>query len=129
MSGLLGAVTTIFVGCALRPSTVQLTRLPASTPEDVVVSTPPITHTLIVQDLTLSTAKPTAQLGQYSIRLLSIADDGTTQIRVAQTDRVLGARPGECFVSYEFGQRGLQLLSASKSSGTATMTSRGCISQ
>jgi hypothetical protein len=87
------------------------------------------THTLMVQDLTLSHAKPTAQLGQYSIRLLSIADDGTTQIRVTQTDKVLSARPGQCFVSYEFGQEGLQLLSASKSSGTATMTSRGCISQ
>ena len=76
----------------------------------------------------MSTAKPTAQLGQYSIRLLSIADDGTTQIRVGQTDKVLSARPGHCFVSYEFGQEGLQLLSASKS-GTATMTSRGCVSQ
>ena len=88
-----------------------------------------MTHTLIVQDLTLSTAKPTAQLGQYSIRLLSIAEDGTTQIRVAQTDEVLSARPGQYFVSYEFGQEGLQLRSASKSSGTATMTSRDCISQ
>jgi len=90
---------------------------------------PPVTHTLVVQDLTLSTTKPTAQLGQYSIRLLSVAEDGTTQIRVAETDKVLSARPGECFVSYEFGRQGLELLSASKSSGTAIMTSRGCISQ
>jgi hypothetical protein len=86
------------------------------------------THTLVVQDITLNRAKPTVKLGQYSIRLLSIADDGTTQIRVAQTDKVLSARPGQCFVSYEFGQEGLELVSASKSSGTATMISRGCIS-
>ena len=88
-----------------------------------------VTHTLLMQDVTLSQAKPTAQLGQYSIRLLSIADDGTTQIRVAQTGKTLSACPGQCFVSYEFGQEGLELLSASKSSGTATMTSRGCIRQ
>src|SRR5689334_5418513 len=87
-----------------------------------------MTHTLVEQDIALNRAKPSAQLGQYSIRVLSIADDGTTQIRVAQTDKVLSARPGECFVSYEFGQEGLQLLSASKATGTATMILRGCIS-
>ena len=87
------------------------------------------TFALMVQDIKLSQEKPTAQLGQYSIRLLSIADDGTTEIRVAQTDKVLSARPGQCFVSYEFGLEGLELLSASKTSGTATMTSRGCISR
>lgn len=88
-----------------------------------------MSHTLVVQDFTLTHAKPTAQLKQYSIKLVSIADDGTTQIRVTQTDKVLSALPGHCFVSYEFGQEGLQLLSASKSNGTATMISRGCISQ
>jgi hypothetical protein len=86
------------------------------------------TYSLVQQDITLSLAKPTAQLGQYSIRLLSIADDGMTAIRVTQTDKVLSARPGQCFVSYEFGQEGLQLLSAAKSSGMASMISRGCIS-
>jgi hypothetical protein len=86
------------------------------------------TYSLVQQDITLSLAKPTAQLGQYSIRLLSIADDGTTEIRVTQTDKVLSARPGQCFVSYEFGQEGLQLLSASKISGMVSMVSRGCIS-
>jgi predicted ATPase len=85
------------------------------------------TYTLVEPDITLSDAKQTVQLGQYSIRLLSIADDGTTQIRVAQTRRVLSARPGECFVSYEFGREGLQLLSASKTTGTATMKSIGCM--
>ncbi len=86
------------------------------------------TYSLVLQDITLSVAKPTAQLGEYTIRLLSIADDGMTEIRVIQTDKVLSARPGQCFVSYEFGQEGLQLLSASKSSGTVSMISRGCIS-
>ena len=104
-------------GCSSHRGNPKVTHLPGSR-----------TLTLIVQDLTLSATKPTAQLGQYSIRLVSIAEDGTTQIRVAQTDTVLSARPGECFVSYEFGQEGLELLSASKSNGTASMTSRGCIS-
>src|SRR6266404_6460582 len=72
------------------------------------------THTLVVQDITLNYAKPTAQLGRYSIRLLSIADDGTTRIGIAQTDKELSACPGQCFVSYEFGQEGLELVSASK---------------
>lgn len=87
------------------------------------------TYSLVQQDVTLNRTKPTARLGQYLIQLLSIAEDGTTQIRVGQTDRVLSARPGQCFVSDEFGRDGLQLLSASKSTGTATMISRGCISR
>jgi hypothetical protein len=85
------------------------------------------TYSLIQHDVTVSQAKPTAQLGQYSIRLLSIAEDGTTQIRIVQTEKVLSARPGQCFASDEFGREGLQLLSASESTGTATMISRGCI--
>jgi hypothetical protein len=88
----------------------------------------PITYTLVAQDLTLSREKPTAQLGQYSIQLVSIADDGTTQIHVTPTDTFLSARPGECFASFEFGQKGLELVSASKNRGTAKMTSIGCIS-
>lgn len=88
----------------------------------------PISHKLIAQDISLSARKPIVQLGQYSIRLVSIADDGTTQIHVAQTDSVLSARPDEYFVSYEFGQMGLELLSASKNAGTANMTLRGCTS-
>src|SRR5688572_14316389 len=78
----------------------------------------PVTHSLMVQDFTLSDQKQSIQLGQYTVRLISIAENGATQIRVLQTDKVLTAQPGEYFVSYEFGRMGLQLKSATN--GVAT---------
>jgi hypothetical protein len=110
------ASVMLLAGCSSSRQTFDATRLPIHS------------HALIVQNVRLSNAKPTAQLGQYTIRLVTIADNGTTQIRVIQTDAVLSARPGQCFTSYEFGQEGLRLVSASKSRGTASMISRGCIS-
>jgi hypothetical protein len=107
----------LFAGCSSSRQKFDAAQLPIRS------------HALIVQNVELSNANPTAQLGQYTIRLIATADDGTTQIRVIQTDSVLSARPGECFTGSEFGQEGLLLRSASKNNGTATMTSRGCISQ
>jgi hypothetical protein len=117
VTSLIGASAALIFGCSSHYSKPEVTNLPSTQ-----------TFTLVIQDLTLSPTNPTAQLGQYSIRLLSIADDGATQTRVVETDNLLSAHPGQCFVSYEFGQEGLQLLSASKSSGVASMTSRGVVS-
>ena len=82
-----------------------------------------VTH--FSRPVTLTTDQPTAQLGQYTVRLVSIGDDGTAQIEVLQTHRTLTARPGEWFVSSEFGSQGLSLDSASKATGTAKFTLRG----
>ena len=46
-------------------------------------------------------------------RLLGIAADGTTTIQVLQSGEELQARPGDYFVSAEYGRKGLQLISAS----------------
>jgi len=90
------------------------------------VSSLPRTHTLMIQEFALTTTKPTIQLGQYTIKLVSIAADGVTHIRVAQTDKVLVAHPGDYFVSYEFGQEGLRLLSVTN--GEAKFFTQGCLS-
>jgi hypothetical protein len=87
----------------------------------------PVTHSLMVEDFTLSDKRKTVQLGQYTVRLVSIASDGATQIKVIQTDKVLTARPGQYFESYEFGKIGLQLKSATN--GVATFFSQGCVTR
>jgi hypothetical protein len=89
----------------------------------------PHSHTLVQQTLTLTFTRPVIQRGDYQIRLVSIAGDGTTRIQVVETGKELTAQPGGFFASQEFGSEGLQLISASKASGAVSMISRGCISQ
>jgi hypothetical protein len=89
----------------------------------------PLSYTHVEETLTFSIAHPLTQRGDCNVRLVSIADDGTTRIRVVETGRELTAHPGEFFASPEFGMHGLQLVSASKKSGVVSMISRGCISQ
>ncbi len=91
-------------------------------------SLPGTRHTLVEWHVTLSQAKPEGHVGQFSVRLLDIADDGTTQIRLQQTGKVLSAGLGQYFVSEGFGREGLKLLSASKSDGTARLRVMTCIS-
>ena len=82
-----------------------------------------ITH--FSQPVILSTSQPFAEVGQYTVKLISIAEDGTTQIEVLQTHRTLSARPSEYFLSSEFGNRGLSLDSASRAIGTAKFGRHG----
>ena len=84
----------------------------------------PYTISHFAQPVTLTTETSSTQLGQYTVRLISIADDGTTQIQVVQTEKTLIAQPGEYFQSFEFGREGRQLTSASKATGTATFMLR-----
>jgi len=123
----------VLVGCAEHRS-VQVTPLPAMPAEPALSAEPipvlmPHSYTLIEETLTLSVAHPVTQRGDCTVKLVSIADDGTTRIRVVENGRELTAHPGEFFDSAEFGSQGLQLISASKKAGTASMISRGCISQ
>jgi hypothetical protein len=104
------AIATLFAGCAGHTTTSELDH--------------PITISHTAEPITLTADKPVAQLKQYTVRLLSIAEDGTTQIQVVETQQTLTARPGECFVSHEFGQKGLTLTSASRATGTATFLLR-----
>lgn len=65
------------------------------------------------------------QVGQYAIRIVSIADDGLTQISIVGSEKSFAALPGGYFESREFGSHGLQLLAASKANGTAEFVIRG----
>ena len=84
-----------------------------------------ITH--YAQVVKLTPEKPEARVskrGHIELRLLSIAEDGTTRIALAGSDNNLTAKPGEYFESREFGIRGLQLVSASKADGVALLRAR-----
>ena len=107
---------------------VQVTPLPAVSSEPIPLLMPH-SYTLVEQTLTLSVARPLTRRGDCSMRLVSIADDGATRIRIVATGRELTAHPGEFFDSAEFGSQGLQLISASKKTGVVSMVSRGCISE
>jgi hypothetical protein len=122
----------VLAGCAGRRP-VQVTPLPPRSQEAAFSSQPipvlmPHSYTLVEQPLTLSVSRPLAQRGDCSVRLISIADDGTTRIRIVETGTELAAHPGEFFDSAEFGSQGLQLVSASKKTGVVSLISRGCIS-
>jgi len=52
------------------------------------------------------------------IRLVSIADDSTTTIRLSSGE-VLSGKPEDYFSCGQFGSSGLQLVSASHGTGTA----------
>ena len=79
------------------------------------------------QTLKLTPESPEAIIGKSGatrVRLLSISEDGTTRLVIVGSTTTLAVRPGEFFSSREFGLRGLRLLSASKSDGTATVEAR-----
>ena len=132
--GLIASILGVMlVGCA-HHSLVQVTPLPSSLPERAPFSEPipplmPHSYTLMQQTLTLSTAQTVALRGDSKIELVSIADDGTTKIRIVETGKELSAHLGDFFDSAEFGSQGLQLISASKKIGAVSMISRYCISK
>lgn len=94
----------------------------SSTPESSEV--PAGALVLVHQRFTLSPKKNKVQLGEYAVHLISIDSDGLTKIRVDQTGKELSAKPGEYFVSYEFGQIGLRLESVTN--GVASFFSQAC---
>ena len=126
-------LTLVLVGCAEHRS-VQVTPLPSRSPEPPLSSGPipvlmPQSYSVVEQTLMLSVSHPVTPRGDYKVRLVSIAADGTTRIRVVETGRELTLRPGEFFDGAEFGSQGLQLISASRMKGTASLISRDCISE
>src|SRR5262245_32633050 len=110
-------ISVLFTGCTPEPASSPITPNAAQGTN----AFKPISFSHYAKAITLKTSEPPAQIGNHAIKLLSIAEDGTTQIQVLQSQRTLTARPGECFVGGEFGSKGLTLESASKASGTATL--------
>lgn len=62
--------------------------------------------------------------GEIGVELVDIAADGTTRIRVTATNTLHSAKPGEYFTSAGFGQKGLQLITASAGTKTALFVRR-----
>jgi len=84
---------------------------------------PPPASSNVIQyqgDLFLSLKEP--QKG--NIRLLAIAPDGKTTIRLADTGEELQALPRGYFVSRKYGSQGIQLLWASAERGEAGLRQR-----
>ena len=63
------------------------------------------------RDVVLSRQHP--QDDFLKVRLVAIAEDGTTTIEVNSTGETLRAAPGKYFVSKAYGTQGLRLISAS----------------
>ncbi len=66
----------------------------------------------------LSPKHPTDSVAK--IRLVSVAQDSTTTFRLDSGMQV-SVKPGEYFTCEQFGSHGLQLISASSSTGAAEM--------
>ena len=68
-------------------------------------------HTLMTREFTLSHQQPSdSSLGA---RLVTVAADGETTIEVLKTGEKLRAGTNQFFVSPEYGQKGLRVISAS----------------
>ncbi len=63
------------------------------------------------REFTLSKRHPQDDL--LKVRLVAVAEDGTTTIQVLQTGETLRAARGDFFVPGHFGRHGLQLLGSS----------------
>ena len=124
-------VLTVFTGCEVH-GPVNTTQLPAphssqTAPATQVVPLPLSKgYSLHEKVLKLRFSRPT-ECGVFNVKLVSIADDGTTCIRVIETGHELTAHPGEFFEGGEFGSQGLQLVSASKEAGVASILNTFCV--
>jgi hypothetical protein len=89
---ILAAAAPLLGGCNTY-RVVPVTHLPdLSEPAPSVAAIPtlmPQSYTLVEEPLTLSPAHPLGQHGDCQFRLISIAGDGTTRIRLVQTGREL----------------------------------------
>lgn len=82
-----------------------------------------VTH--VVQTFTLTTNAPIASMSGREVRLLSIADDGTTVLTIVGSDQILTARVSEPFSNSPFGAHGLTLESASSAEGKVVLIRHG----
>jgi hypothetical protein len=73
-------------------------------------------ESLMSREIRLSAKQPVDSASK--IRLVSIADDSTTTIRLSSGETYSG-KPRDFFPCKQFGTSGLQLLSASPDAGTA----------
>lgn len=85
---------------------------------------PPSIHVTSTRTFTLSRETRTNE--EFGVELVQIHSDGTTEIRATETNRVLSAKPGECFSSDEFGRAGLSLDASFPVSGYARFTRTWC---
>lgn len=68
-------------------------------------------HTLMTREFTLSHQQPSdSSLGA---RLVEVAANGTAMIEIIRTGQKLRAGTNQFFISPEYGQKGLRLISAS----------------
>jgi hypothetical protein len=75
------------------------------------------------REIHLSAKQPTD--ADSKIRLVSIADDSTTTIRLSSGETLSG-KPSDYFRCVQFGSSGLQLLSASHETGSAIFQQMWC---
>lgn len=116
--GVLFLTLSAFVaGCASRPSPVSTT---------VWLPDYSLSNTLRSKDFHLSLGNP--KDSELKIRLISIANDSTTIIRLDSGDELSG-KPGEYFSCSQFGRFGLELISASHKTGAAVFRCTWCESQ
>jgi|GEM_PF-4845079 len=87
-------------------------------------SSPPISHSLLVENFTLSARAPVRK--ELGLRLVSVALNRTVTIELLDGHRRFSAKPGRAFVSEKFGQSGLVLESASPSEQTAALSRTFC---
>lgn len=86
-----------------------------------------VTH--VGQTFTLTTNAPLASITGHLVRLLSIADDGTTVLTIVGSNQTLMARVGEPFSNSPFGSHGLTLESASRAEGKVVLIRHGAESR
>ena len=83
----------------------------AEGPRSGLINDPPTSHVLKRREVTLTKQQPSDSF--LGAQLVEVAADGTTTIEVLKTKNKLSARIGEYFVSPEYGQKGLRVVSAS----------------
>jgi hypothetical protein len=117
-------IVALLAGCASHQE-IAVTPLPSSEPQ--AVAEEPLTftssHSLMYRDVSLSLRTP--RDSKLQMRLVSIASDSTTTIRL-DSGKELAAKPTEFYPCSQFGTSGLQLISASHDTGVAVFRRTTC---
>ena len=120
-------IGALLAGCASHQE-IAVTPLPTSEPQIAQVEALTFTssHSLMYRDVSLSLRTP--RDSELQMRLVSIASDSTTSIRL-DSGEVLAAKPTEFYSCSQFGKSGLQLISASHDTGVAVFRRTTCESR
>jgi hypothetical protein len=120
-------IGALLAGCASHQE-IAVTPLPTFEPQIAQVEALTFTssYSLMYRDVSLSLRTP--RDSELQMRLVSIAGDSTTSIRL-DSGEVLAAKPTEFYSCSQFGKSGLQLISASHDTGVAVFRRKTCESR